>query len=65
MPAAKKARVRKNPLYVELSDRTKAMFEAVMADWSEGSGEDLTQGGVIRTLIAQEFRRRKLKLEGQ
>jgi hypothetical protein len=45
--------------------RTKAMFEAVMADWSEGSGEDLTQGGVIRTLIAQEFRRRKLKLEGQ
>ncbi len=58
-----KTRVRKNPVYVELTDKSKAMLEAIQADWSDHSGEDNTQSGVIRGLIAQEFRRRRLRLE--
>ncbi len=66
MPTAKqpKKRVRKNPLYVELPDKVNAMLWAILED--EATAEyGSNSSDLVRKMIRDEFKRRKLKLEGE
>ncbi len=58
-------RTRSDQVNVEIPEKTRRKLQAIVEDWQEVSGETITRGGVIRTLIIQEFRRRKLKLDDE
>lgn len=56
----KAKRTRRNTLYVELPDKVNEMFWLIMDDEASEPGSFVNASDVVRKMIREEFKRRKL-----